>query len=148
MSGVAESHTKFDEIIHASCVAIHNKGLLIVGPSGSGKSSLALDLMALGATLVADDRVQLTREDERILASSPPAIAGKIEARHLGILNADHIAHVSIDALVNLEKTETERLPEKRSVKVLGQDIPCYYKLDTPTFPAAVLQLLKAGRFA
>ena len=148
MSAVTDPLTKPDEVLHASCVAFGDKGLLIIGSSGSGKSSLALELMALGATLVADDRVQLTKAGDRISASCPPSIAGKIEAREIGILNANYTAHVFIDVLVNLEKTENNRLPQKRTIEMLGQDIPCYYKSNTPTFPAALLQLLKAGRFA
>jgi len=125
-----------------------DKGLLIIGPSGSGKSSLALELMALGACLVADDRVLLIRTDNKLKASPPATIGGKIEAREVGILNADYKKHVFIDVLVNLEKTETQRLPENRIIEILGHDFPCYYKSNTPSFPAALLQLLKAGRFA
>ena len=148
MYGSAQSITPPELILHATCVAIEGKGLLIIGPSGSGKSSLALELMAFGAKLVADDRVELTRNDGKIRASCPGPISGKIEARGVGILNANHLTHVFIDALVNLEKTETKRLPEEKTYQLLGHDIPCYHSGNTPTFPAALLQLLKAGRFA
>ena len=134
--------------IHASCVAIGDRGLLIIGPSCSGKSSLALELMSRGAKLVADDRVMLELVDDRLKASSPKAIAGKIEAREVGILKADNLPYVFVDALVNLAKTETQRLPEVHSHKILGLELPCYYKSNTPFFPAALMQLLKAGRYA
>ena len=74
-----------DAIVHGSCVALTGKGLLITGRSGSGKSALCLQMVALGAELVADDRVQLRREEGQILARAPAAIAGLIEARGIGI---------------------------------------------------------------
>ena len=58
--------------VHASCVALDGNGVLLRGPSGSGKSDLALRLIDGGAVLVADDQVALTVEGEKILASAPP----------------------------------------------------------------------------
>ena len=58
-----------DRPLHASAVAIEGRAVLITGPSGSGKSGLALDIIALGARLVADDGVILRREGERLILS-------------------------------------------------------------------------------
>jgi hypothetical protein len=70
----------------AGCVAIHGRAVLIEGPPGCGKSSLALALIDRGATLVGDDGVTLTQgRDGQLLASPPPNIAGLIEIRNLGI---------------------------------------------------------------
>jgi HPr kinase/phosphorylase len=135
-----------DTNIHASCIAVDGKGLLILGDSGSGKSSLALALMAFGAELVSDDRVLLSLEDEKIKAQAPTAISGMIEARGVGILNSSYLPHVYINVVVNMQKTERMRLPEKKSFDILGVSIPCYHRSDNPSFPAAILQLLKSGR--
>ena len=66
--------------VHASCVACDGAGVLILGASGAGKSGLALNLMALGAALVADDRVVLSREGDVVLAACPLPLRGLIEA--------------------------------------------------------------------
>ena len=75
-------------LLHASCVAISGRGVLIIGPSGSGKSALALQLMAFGASLVADDQTELTVQGGTLIARCPPTMSGLIEARGLGILRA------------------------------------------------------------
>lgn len=72
------------ECVHASCVAIGGRGVLLVGPSGSGKSDLALRLIDGGAELVADDRVALRLADGRPVADAPPALAGLLEIREIG----------------------------------------------------------------
>ena len=77
------------EQIHATCVDIEGAGVLLLGPSASGKSDLALRLMDGGARLVADDRVDLALEDGRLVASAPKDIASRIEVRGLGILEFD-----------------------------------------------------------
>ena len=71
----------------ATCVAIEGRGLLIEGPPGSGKSSLALALIDRGAVLVGDDGVMLEVSDGRLRASPHPAIAGKLEVRNLGLID-------------------------------------------------------------
>lgn len=74
-------------LIHqASCVAINGRAVLIEGPPGSGKSSLALALIDRGAVLVGDDAVTLWAESGRLFASPPPNIAGLIEVRNLGLM--------------------------------------------------------------
>ena len=80
------------KVIHASCVALGRSAVLLVGPSGSGKSALALELMALGAELVADDRTVLSLHDTGLIASCPASIRGRIDARGVGLLAADTVA--------------------------------------------------------
>ncbi|CDO34713.1 Hpr(Ser) kinase/phosphatase [Novosphingobium mathurense] len=70
----------------ATCVAIDGRGVLIEGPPGSGKTSLALELIDRGALLVGDDGVLLRTEGSRLIASPHPRTRGMIEVRNLGIL--------------------------------------------------------------
>ena len=133
-------------IVHASCVAVGERGVLIRGRSGSGKSSLALDLMALGAVLVSDDRVLVSRGRQGLIAGAPTPIRGLIEARGVGLLRADTRAEVKISLMVDLDRAETARLPEIHRTELLGQSVVLIYRPDNPHFPAAILQYLKAGR--
>ena len=72
--------------IHASCVAIGHKGVLILGDSGAGKSDLALRLIDDGARLVCDDRAELYLANGGLCARAPKSIAGLIEVRGLGLI--------------------------------------------------------------
>lgn len=133
--------------LHASCVAWLGRGVLIIGPSGSGKSALALSLMAYGATLIADDRTMLTRRGADILATCPPTIAGLIEARGVGILSLPAQETARIALVVDMSQTETMRLPEKHSHSVLDIRLACLHKVDAPYFPAAVLAYLRGAPY-
>ena len=134
--------------MHGSCVALEDRAVLILGASGQGKSALALELMALGAGLVADDRVILTREGEKVQASAPEPIAGRVEARFVGILNAAVAGPANLALVVDLDTDESERLPPRRSKNLLGVSLPLLHNSETRHFPAAILQYLKAGRSA
>ncbi|WP_370312325.1 HPr kinase/phosphorylase [Sagittula sp.] len=134
-----------ETLIHASSVAVAGRGLLIRGRSGAGKSALALELLALGATLVADDRTLVSLRDGRLWMDAPETIRGMIEARGLGILNAQS-APAPLAAIVDLDSEETERLPPIRKSTLLGMDVPLLHKTARPYFPAALVQYLKAGR--
>lgn len=133
-------------IRHASSVAVDGKGLLICGVSGSGKSSLALDLISRGAVLVADDRTELRRQGDAIVMTCPPAIRGRIEARGLGILAAPFVENAPLRAVVDLDQTEPDRLPPFRTYAVLGRELPLLQKSVSPYFAAAILHYLKHGR--
>ena len=133
--------------LHASAVAFGARGVLIQGASGSGKSSLSLQLMALGATLIADDQTELFVHDEQLWARAPEAITGLIEARGLGLLLAE-ARPAPICAVVDLDQLETERLPPQRSINLLDIDVPHLQKVDGPAWPVALAQYLIAGRSA
>lgn len=91
-------------LIHqATCVAVAGRALLIEGPPGSGKSSLALGLIDRGAVLVGDDGVLLERRGERLHASPAPAIAGKLEVRGLGLLDFPILADVPVALILCLD---------------------------------------------
>lgn len=139
-------------IQHATCVAWAGRAVVITGASGAGKSALALLLMAYGAGLVADDRTCLWlgagADQGRVMADAPDTLRGRVEARHLGILNADALGPTPVAAYIDMDRLETDRLPQQRMTTVLGQDIPLIYRLDGPHFAAGVMQLMKAGRWA
>ena len=88
------------ETVHASTVATGGRAVLLSGPSGSGKSDLALRLIDRGFTLVSDDQTVVMREGDRLIASAPPTIAGKLEVRGLGIVEMETLTDVPI-ALCN-----------------------------------------------
>jgi HPr kinase/phosphorylase len=139
-------------ILHASCVAFEQRGVLILGASGRGKSGLALCLMGYGAGLVADDRTCLYLEDgddgPRVVADAPSVLRGLIEARGVGLLKAEPVGPVSVALIVDLDQAEESRLPPLRTRNLLGQDLPLVHMVDSPAFPAAILQYLKGGRSA
>lgn len=136
------------ETRHATSVAVDGKALMILGPAGSGKSSLALQMLALGAQLVADDRTIVTREGGELVVSAPPAIAALIEARGLGILRAPLVDRAVLAAVIDLTQAETERLPVPRFLSILEVDIPLYRHQKSDALAAALVVLLKHGRHA
>lgn len=101
--------------IHASCVSYFNKGILIYGKSGFGKSDLCLRLiMDKGAKLVADDRVDIYTRGKDLKARSVSTIAGLLEVRGVGLARFDYLKSSKIKLVVELVKSQSdvERLPE------------------------------------
>ena len=112
------------ETIHASAVAIHGRALLVGGPSGSGKSDLALRLLDRGFKLVSDDRTIVRRDGDKLIASAPPNIAGKLEIRGIGIVDMETVDNVPVALFVELT-SEIQRLPdENRERPILGVRVP------------------------
>jgi serine kinase of HPr protein (carbohydrate metabolism regulator) len=103
--------------IHATCVRYGRDGILLVGKSGSGKSDLALRLIALGARLVADDRTDLKVKDGALIATPPKTIAGLLEVRGVGIVETPHVASARIALVIDLSG-KVERLPEAKWYKL------------------------------
>lgn len=139
LSSVFPSETR-----HASAVAFDGRGVLILGQAGAGKSALSLELIACGGTLVSDDRVILSSEDARVMAAAPDAIEGMIEARFVGILKAQ-AAPAEIVLVIDLDKTESDRLPPKRHIAILGQRLPLLHKAESRHFAPAIRQYLLYG---
>lgn len=107
------------ETIHASCVAIDGRGVLIAGRSGAGKSDLALRLIDRGARLVCDDYTRLRRSGERLLASAPATIAGKIEVRGIGIVEMPAAGETEIALLLALDEPPA-RMPEEGVTRTIA----------------------------
>lgn len=134
-----------EQMMHATSVAFGDRGLLITGASGRGKSGLALDLMSRGANLISDDQTRVTRRDDILLLNAPETLRNMIEARGLGILHAEGRSDVPLVAMLDLDTIETERLPPLRAAQLLGLSIPLLHFSASPYFPASLLHYLKAG---
>ncbi|MEJ6638968.1 MAG: HPr kinase/phosphatase C-terminal domain-containing protein [Octadecabacter sp.] len=132
--------------LHASTVVVNGKAVAFVGPSGSGKSSHALMCMARGAQLLADDITWLERANCSLIALCPATIAGQIEARGIGILNAPAHDPVPLALIVDLGIVEIVRLPEPRLITLLGHDIAVVHRTDSSSFVDAIVQYMMHGK--
>ena len=110
---------------------------MLEGRPGSGKSSLALRLVdesgyglgseLLRGRLVADDQLVITLKQGALWASAPESLAGKIEVRGVGILQAEVLQEVELSLVVTLTPVaDIERLPVPETVEILGQILPLY----------------------
>ncbi|MEM7075662.1 MAG: HPr kinase/phosphatase C-terminal domain-containing protein [Pseudomonadota bacterium] len=134
------------ETRHATCVAIAGRGALITGPSGYGKSGLALQLIGLGATLVSDDRTHLRRDGSALIATAPATLSGRIEARFVGILSSPAVPQAQVVLIVDLSTEENQRLPAMHRDTLLGVELPVIRKSTAAHFPSAVALYLRGGR--
>jgi serine kinase of HPr protein (carbohydrate metabolism regulator) len=124
------------ETLHASTVALDGRAVVISGPSGSGKSDLALRLLDRGFTLVSDDQTIVRRKAEKLVASAPPTIAGKLEIRGVGIVAMPHLDDIPVALLVELT-SDIQRLPDdNRERPILGIPLPLI-SVDAMTASAA-----------
>ena len=133
-------------LMHASCVAFAKNGALITGRSGSGKSSLSLELMAFGAELVSDDQTLIKLRDGWPVAKAPANLRGLIEARGIGLLSAETRASVRVTLVIDMDQIETERLPPHRETTLLETSIALLHKVETPHFAAGIIHYMKGGK--
>jgi serine kinase of HPr protein (carbohydrate metabolism regulator) len=118
--------------IHATVVAVGEAGILIRGASGTGKSTLALALIALAgqtgrfARLVADDRTELVATGDRLVARPVAPLEGIVERRGLGLTPEPHTGAVVIRLVVDLAAEEPARMPEPEDLvdSLAGIDLP------------------------
>lgn len=131
--------------VHASAVAVDGRGCLITGRTASGKSTLALELVALGAELVADDRVDIRRTGEALMLSAPATISGMIEARGAGVLRLPARGETPLALIVDLDEAEPERLPQGRCREILGIARALILGRGRAGLAAVTFVLLRAG---
>jgi serine kinase of HPr protein (carbohydrate metabolism regulator) len=122
------------QTIHATAISSQGAGVLIRGPSGSGKSDLALRCLSLSTgtllpfpfELVSDDRVVVEREGDAVILSAPPTIAGLLEVRGLGVVPICPVAsRAALKLVVNLVQShEIERMPETTTAAIAGLNFP------------------------
>ena len=101
------------------------RGVLLMGASGAGKSDLALRLIDEGWRLIGDDYVHVWQSDGDVFATAPDRIAGRIEARGLGIVDAPSRWISRIALVVACGQATTERLPEVDHAEIAGVRLPC-----------------------
>ena len=112
------------ETLHACCVAIDGRGVLIEGESGAGKSDLTLRLVDRGAELVSDDYTVLEVQGSGLIGRAPERIAGRIEVRGIGIVCLPFRNEVPVAMMVRIKPTP-ERLPERPERRcIAGIEIP------------------------
>jgi serine kinase of HPr protein (carbohydrate metabolism regulator) len=136
------------ETVHASCVAIDGRAVLIGGRSGRGKSDLALRLIDRGAALVSDDYSFLRRAGGRLLAAPPETIAGRIEVRGVGLVTLPFERDVPVALYVDLD-ARAERLPDPDETRLIaGVAIPAIgldaFTASAPLKVEAALRLIGA----
>jgi len=120
------------QLLHSTCVEINGKAALISGKPGSGKTSLAIQLIDRGALLVADDQTIVSLEGKTLIASPPPALKGFIEVRGVGICPFPYQEKSSLALCVEIcEEEDIERLPKPLFI--------CYYNIE--------VRLLKLKKF-
>jgi len=137
-------------LIHATAIFLENAGLLLRGPSGSGKSDLALRLIDSGAKLIADDQVALSAEGETLWASPPPALRGLLEVRGLGLICLPNITAAPVALAVDLVPPEqVPRLPEPEHCVLEGLNIAliklCPFEVSAPAKIRAAMKALAQG---
>jgi HPr kinase/phosphorylase len=132
-------------ILHGSAVRMSRRGVLILGASGAGKSSLALRLIARGGDLVADDRVELVAEAEGVRAAAPEALAGLIEVRGVGILRLRAAPPTRLRLVVDLDRGPGARLPERSKIALLGHDLELIGGRSIPDLDVIVTVLMQRG---
>ena len=120
MAGLDRYDATSSLLLHGSAVSLNGKGVLFLGESGRGKSDLALQMIDRGALLIADDQVRLSRDGDRLIAEAPPALAGLIEIRGVGIMRLPYRKN-TLDLAVDLDlEGEEDRLPEAKTAHWCG----------------------------
>jgi HPr kinase/phosphorylase len=139
--------------VHASAVLVGARAVLIRGPSGSGKSRLALELIEAGRAgrlsftrLIGDDRVHLENVGGRLLVRPAQPLAGLIELRGAGILRFDYEPCAVVGLVVDLDAAGAERLPEQQTVVIEGNLLPrLAVAAGTAALPAVLAIITSSG---
>ena len=111
--------------IHASAVLVGDRAVVVRGPSGSGKSRLAFDLIMAGkaqqiprAVLVGDDRVHIMRRANDLIVTPASALTGLIEIRGIGVRRIEHAWEARVGLIIDLAAGDAARMPDAAAMKV------------------------------
>lgn len=127
--------------VHGTSVAVNGVGVLIRGPSGSGKSDLALRLVDAGAKLVADDQTSVNWENGHIIMTSNALLEGLLEVRGVGIVAVPCVPRARLGLVVDLTPVgHIPRMPEKEFCDVMGVRVR---RLRLPPFAASTVAKLR-----
>ncbi|MEM7506842.1 MAG: serine kinase [Pseudomonadota bacterium] len=137
--------TPLQTCLHASAVAYRGRGLLICGSSGSGKTSLAVEMLALGADLIADDQVLVRAHRGDPSLSPPVGIQGLMELRGIGLIRLPSLSDIPLSLMVDLDQAPRERLPEPAFRDLLGHPVHLIMGKGHPGLAPALLAVMAAG---
>lgn len=131
--------------IGATAVSYKKGAILIQGPSGVGKTSLALRLIERGATLIGDDIVEIYLKNNKIYCKSKEKLKGVIEVRGLGLVAGLKVSKpVPVLCVIRLHKKPTERLPHQKTISFFNKKIPVFNFYACNTTEIAVLYAIRA----
>ncbi|MEM0989970.1 MAG: serine kinase [Pseudomonadota bacterium] len=134
-----------EQQIHGSAISLGGRGCLIVGEPGSGKSALAIGMLTLGADLIADDQVRLTRTGSTVMLSAPDDLPALIEGRGVGLLRVELGAPAPLALIVDLDHTPDQRLPRARQRDLLGLSHRVSFARGVHNLPAILRLALLGG---
>jgi serine kinase of HPr protein (carbohydrate metabolism regulator) len=113
--------------VPGTCVEVEGLGVLFRGPTGSGKSDLALRMIDSGSRLIADDYTELLIKNAALIARAPKTIGGLLEVRGIGILKVDGELQTNLGVIIDLVSPEqVDRRPEDQSEELLGIHVPLF----------------------
>lgn len=123
--------------VHGVLMNVFGKGVLITGESGMGKSEVALDLILEGHSLIADDRVDVSRIKDKLIGTAPTLLKGMLEIRGIGIIDVTQmygvrsfLEHEEIDFVIEFQKWDDNKeylragIEEQLYFETLGVKIP------------------------
>lgn len=111
----------------STAISYKNQAVLITGPSGVGKTTLALHLIEKGAKIIGDDVVEIFIKNNQLFCKSKPKLKGVIEVRGLGLVSGLKVAKpTKVACLVRLHNQKTDRMPEMKMIALLDKKIPVF----------------------
>ena len=134
-------------ILHGTCVDIEGSGVLIIGSSGAGKSSLAIGLIALGAYLVADDQCEIKNVNTGLIISKPASLPESIEMRGIGLVSVPVVNQTHLNWIVNMDEVEEARMPDIRFTEISGHKIPTIFGKEMQDIAFRVYVLAKSDLY-